>query len=618
MKRKFVWLVVSGLVALSMVLASCAPAPAPTTTAPATTARTTPTAPAATAPAAEKPLVKQVEKPKYGGVFIQAREAEIVEWDIAKGREWMNPFQTLSNENLWIGDWARGPAGGYGTNEFVWLDQSDLLRTKTGNLAESWEMNVTKEGMSTILFHIRKGVRWAVNPASEASKLVNGREMTAEDVLWSLKWSITDKNAYVYSNAPGVRARAKLSLADKWTIKVELPWEDFYLGALRFGDLVMIMPPEVIEKYKNMADWKNWVGTGPFMMSEVVPGASMTMNRNPNYWGKNPIGPGKGDQLPYVDAVKMLIIKDWSTLLAALRTGKIDHVMTTDWEDGKLLKKQVPQLKSLVKHGQSGGADGIAMRTDTSPFNDLRVRRAMLMAIDYNGINQKLFDGDLRNVMTWPIGWHNEYTAYLGLDDPDMPDSIKELYSYKPDKAKALLKEAGYPNGFKTSLLAIADPTAMDMWSLYKDYWSKIGVDVELKPSERTAHTGLFRLRKYEGMMTGAGAPGISSYYMMGNYRLEQENNLAYVAPDPYIEGNFTELQWLVATDEAAAMARHREIMKYVLDQAWTIQKIIGPEWRFWWPWLKNYNGERYLGYTGPDFSAFIWIDQDLKKSMGY
>jgi ABC-type transport system substrate-binding protein len=68
------------------------------------------------------------------------------------------------------------------------------------------------------------------------------------------------------------------------------------------------------------------------------------MERNPNYWMKNPVGPGKGDQLPYIATVKYIIIPDLSTRQAALRTGKVDQMGGYSYDDASAMSKQVPVL----------------------------------------------------------------------------------------------------------------------------------------------------------------------------------------------------------------------------------------------------------------------------------
>ncbi len=172
---------------LSLVLASCAPVVIEEKEeTPPTTGVTPPTqavVPAEKAGMMEVRLVKSdgtsvvksVEKPKYGG------ELAVILWD-----RWPTGFDEvftetskcntvrITNDVLFSGDWARGPAG---TSEADWLYSGDPgLNIMVGFVGESWEL----ENPTTIIFHVRKGVHFALNPKSEASRLVGGREMTAD------------------------------------------------------------------------------------------------------------------------------------------------------------------------------------------------------------------------------------------------------------------------------------------------------------------------------------------------------------------------------------------------------------------------------------------------------
>ena len=71
-------------------------------------------------------------------------------------------------------------------------------------------------------------------------------------------------------------------------------------------------------------------------------------------------------------------------------------------------------------------------------------------------------------------------------------------------------------------------------------------------------------------------------------------------------------------TDVAEADRLHKELMKYVLDQAWVIPQVVAPTYTLWWPWVKNYSGEANVGYNDRCFARWVWYDQELKKSIGY
>ena len=90
------------------------------------------------------------------------------------------------------------------------------------------------------------------------------------------------------------------------------------------------------------------------------------------------------------------------------------------------------------------------------------------------------------------------------------------------------------------------------------------------------------------------------------------------IIDDPVVNEAFEKIQILYVTDTAAAHRAHRELMKYVLDQAWAIPQVLPPVYTVWWPWLKNYSGEQDVGTQTRHFYTWIWFDEALKKSMGY
>ncbi|MBI2850069.1 MAG: hypothetical protein HYX80_03390 [Chloroflexi bacterium] len=88
---------------------------------------------------------------------------------------------------------------------------------------------------------------------------------------------------------------------------------------------------------------------------------------------------------------------------------------------------------------------------------------------------------------------------------------------------------------------------------------------------------------------------------------------------DPVINDAMTEIRLAALTDQNEAMRLYREkIFKYIVTKAYAVPDVIGTNHAFWWPWLKNYSGEEAVGYDDYNWMQWIWIDQDLKKSMGY
>ena len=187
-----------------------------------------------------------------------------------------------------------------------------------GQLAESWEI----PDPVTYVFNIRKDVRWH-NKAP-----MNGRELTAKDVEYNfhrmlgLGSGFTEKpEGAAWSNIDDIGIESVT--AEGSTVVFRLNDPNFEaLRTMLVDHSVGVFPPEVIEAYGDVTDWRNLVGTGPLMLTDWVEGSSITWQKNPEYWGVDEKFPQ--NRLPYVDKVVALVILEAPTQLAALRSGQID------------------------------------------------------------------------------------------------------------------------------------------------------------------------------------------------------------------------------------------------------------------------------------------------------
>ncbi len=525
--------------------------------------------------------------------------------------------QLLSHDYLWDGDWSLGPAGGYGKNQVSWTESTKIPDLNVGMLAESikWTVDAATQQVTTKIV-IRQGVHYALDTNNEASRLANGREVTTDDIVFAMNDFEGNPDSQNYKLFPDTRS-VRVTKTGPWEITMVLPFKQHLAASMRVLGLTIAYPPEVYAKYKAaFSDPKNDVGTGPYMITDYVPGSMIQLKKNPNYFLKNPVGPGKGDQLPYIDNVKYYIIPDVSTREAALRSATLDQLSGFTPESGKDMATRLPELKKAP--AATTNIFPMYMRTDLAPYSDVRVRRALMMATDFNAINNSLYQG-LGQILSWPTWKSAGYEGlYLGLDDPEMPASVKELYAYNPTKAKQLLSDAGFPTGFKTTLILSSESLTVDYYSIIKAQWAKAGIDLTLDLKDPGQIVPIAAGFSYKDLFAVFYAPN-STWPEQANYTNVNSWVDASRINDPTVNAEAEKAASLAVTDFKGGMAITKNLMKYLLDQAYCIPTPRYPQSVMWWPWLKAYSGELSVGYfAGDSWVKYIWVDQALKKSMGH
>ncbi|MBI4188300.1 MAG: ABC transporter substrate-binding protein, partial [Chloroflexi bacterium] len=449
-----------------------------------------------------------------------------------------------------------------------------------------------------------------------ASRLVGGRELTAEDAAFSIKRNFED--------LPGSDSRIRnlpvewpvsVTATDKYTVVVKTNPGYVQNALLYTGDVTKIYPPELVKKYGDLKDWKNNVGSGPFIIKDYVPASAVTFVRNPNYWQHDPFF--LENQLPYIDGVKYLYITDKSTIMAGLRTGKIDglhsQLLKFISEDVKTLTQAMPEMRFRKVLSERPSAINFVFRNTSQPWQDIRVRHALAMAIDRQAIVRDYYGGDAE-IHAAPVMPVDEFMPmYTPLKE--LPESVRELYTYNPDKAKKLLAEAGYPNGFKINVDTSVTED-VDLLSLVKFYWQKVGVEMVINPREASVMTSMTggNAVKEAGWTTRATQLPFKFDPFMdpgsGNYAGVNDSGLAKVRP--FVMANYV-------LNEDKTWKSLKEAFVEIVNQTYYIAMPSPYNFRPYQPWLKGYSGEGVTGYS--DFqgeSKYLWIDQALKKKLGF
>ena len=316
------------------------------------------------------------------------------------------------------------------------------------DLAESYE--ITNDG-KTFTFKLRPGV-----------KFTNGREVTAEDVKYSI-----DRVRDPATQSPGAGFFGSIdtiTVVDPMTIKFDLVRPDatfLHVMAINFAHVV---PKEEVEKYG--ADFGHHpVGSGAFKMTDWTLGQRLVLEKNPDYWHKG---------VPNFDKVTFEFGQEPSVALLRLQKGEVD-VLGDGIPPAQFLEvKEDPQYAGQIVEGGQLHTGYVTMNVKTKPFDDVRVRRAVNMAINKDRIVRIINNRAVPANQPLP---------------PSMPGYIKDYkgYAYDPEGAKKLLAEAGLADGFSTELYVYnTDPNPRIAQAIQQDL-AAIGIKAEIKSLAQAA-----------------------------------------------------------------------------------------------------------------------------------
>ena len=296
-----------------------------------------------TAAAADKKYVtdpttgKVVVAPEYGGTLTAQGNSGLTQIALDP----LLGYPSLTDgviESLGIVNW--------GVDRDVW-DLKTLFTPDTylkGALAEGWD--ISPDGL-TYTFHMRTGARW------HDKAPMDGRQVTAQDVEFNFHrilgmGDFAEDGPTAFGGADQLKniPWESITATDDSTVVMKLtePRLDM-LRIVLLDWMAGIFPPEVIEQHGEISDWRNLVGTGPFMMTDLVEESSVTLTKNPDYYGYDEKFPE--NRLPYVDELKFLIIPEEASILAALRTRKIDwRRWGTSLDSAESIRKTNPLARS--------------------------------------------------------------------------------------------------------------------------------------------------------------------------------------------------------------------------------------------------------------------------------
>ena len=542
-------------------------------------------------------LARAEVAPQYGGdlnigtvyVTLSPLSWEPADWT------WKSNHDTGSvREQLFAGDLDKSVRKG-GDYPFI-ADAYLPSGAIRGELAERWHW----QDDLTLVIELRRDARFTERPGVMAA-----RPLEAADVVFS--YNLIDQSpkriATYFDHIRRVYAR------DRHTVVFEFSeYNAEWMYRFGYGYYSGISPRELGNLDRK--DWRNVWGTGPFTLEKYVQANAHIYRRNDDYWGTEAIA-GKEYPIPFVDRVIYRIIKDEATFLTALRTGQLDILEAMRWIAVDHLKKTTPELQWNRWLGTSGTF--MSLRVDQKPFDDIRVRRALNLAVNQQEIVD-LFYGGHAELMAYPQHpGFGEYFQPLA----EMPAEVQELFTYDPVKARQLLDEAGVPEGFSFDVqVCSCSPSNMDLIPLLESYLQKVGVQIRIQPMEYASFLS--------AMTTKTHGPG----YLLNSGHVNPITTLrkSFVTgqtwnPSQYSSEYFDEQirQVHLMRDEAERIKTLRRLTREIMIEAPYIWLPVGYVHSAWWPWVKNYGGELRAGAVrpGPIYSR-IWIDRQLKAEMGF
>jgi peptide/nickel transport system substrate-binding protein len=309
--------------------------------------------------------------------------------------------------------------------------------------------------------------------------------------------------------------------------------------------------------------------------------------------------------LPYLDGVVIEITPDAAARLSLLRAGKVD--MPHMWgflsaEEAKSIKQTNPEIVSAPVTNLASAI--IYFRTDQPPFNDVRVRRAISLAIDRKSWNESILDGEgCIDAGPVPCALADWKLPAAKMD----PTKAKYLVGYDPDEAKRLLKAAGFANGFTVPMAHWPGyiPPFRTYYELVADSLGKIGINVELKPEEYGKYISTTYLGKFDKIAMGPQAPGneIDDWLYAGFYP-EQPHNSSHVA-DAELNKMLTAQRREL--DPRKRLAIIQDIQRDLADKAYYVYLPTWPQHITHSPRVKGF--KHHDGFSTGQRLMFTWIE---------
>lgn len=514
---------------------------------------------------ADEPAADTTNGVQTGGTMVISGPSDIASLDPITSSSFNTQYRIASIYQRLLG-FETGPDIGY---------TAQVLKPR---LATAWDVS---DDLLTYTFTLRDDVFWQdVAP-------VNGRQFTSADVKATFDGILAEGHqAALLANVTSV------DTPDDVTVVLNLSEPFAPLLNNMASHFMWILPAEAFDAGYDRTN--TVIGTGPYLLDEREVDVKTTYARNPSYWEVD----DEGRQLPYIDRLELLVINDTQQVIAAFKAGEIDILTNT----------MAPELRDQLMgdfpeafYGEwvDAGMGQVGVNMDRPPFDDIRVRQAISLAIDREGMGLTIRGGGTIPSNVAPA-----------LADYALPLAEREEYlQYDPEAAKALLAEAGYPDGLDATLIATdrygAAYTAQTEW-LVEDL-NNAGFNIKLDLIDYATYFGSRWPDVEYDIQFGPQTPFLEPDEWL---RLQMSSDGArnwYNINDPVLDGLLNEQLSIVDVDER--IAKIQEIQRYALENV--LNPI--PVWTYFTQWtyspeVQDFYRHASYGYAGIER---VWLDEE-------
>ncbi len=451
-----------------------------------------------------------------------------------------------------------------------------------GDLAESWELQ--PDGV-TYVFHLHENAMWH-----------DGTPVTAVDVVHSMDSLVnTDVSRPQTLIIAPYYSAGNARVIDDYTVEIQTnnPAPDFI--PMLAADAFKMMSKTWDESGVDTSKWENGMGSGPFVPTQLAKDVSIELARNDNYWKEG---------LPYIDGIIHYYIADKGTAIGAYRTGQV--LMTTfpvtNLSNTEILELQAAEADILdVYLIPNTSLLGTLINTTIEPFNDVRVRRAMHLAVDRAEF-RTIFGGGIA-----PVGTPLPPDTWFGRTEEEalqLPGFRSEADGSKHqgdiEEAKRLLAEAGVPEGFELNIMARTAVEYVDLAQLLADQFRRyLGWEATVQPIDSA--TGFTRYKEHDyqiaaqgtALLLGEPDPIIGKIFMPGGLWIQWSG---WEAPEQFHE-------WFNAQSQELDRTKRAAILREMED--WMLTVDPGPLLVYYWSFRDQIVNKQIQNYHMP---VSLWV----------